>query len=353
MTSYLTPRGWSMRYGLMSHFNACLGEALMAEIAALACAPAPLTFARIETDESSPELVRQMCDEVGRAGLQPLPIVRVPAHIDVLTPLDFPEFENEPDGDVRPVEIRPRFDAVCAAALAKGIPCTGPAISNLDWDTLLWLERLVDAAPWPPPGLTACSFHRYGPSDAQWDAPQMGFASRDAEVARLREIVGPLPLICTETGWSTAGLSEDEQAAYLAREWAFWERHGIPMCVFQLNDGESLEERYGLRTIDGRWKVAATQYGGDSMSEYPLANVCPDALFLRDDLVALEGRPDEFSLRFPIGSDTILSPKVNGQHELRPMSSCGNADETCKVIGGCVVFVNVNGQRLAWRLADA
>jgi hypothetical protein len=80
------------------------------------------------------------------------------------------------------------------------------------------------------------------------------------------------------------------------------------------------------------------------------ANLTPNHVFHEDDLISLEGREGEYSVRFPPGSETIFSPKINGQHELRPMTSAGHPDETCQVVDDLVYFPNVNGQRLAWRL---
>jgi hypothetical protein len=65
------------------------------------------------------------------------------------------------------------------------------------------------------------------------------------------------------------------------------------------------------------------------------------------------GRPDDYGLRCPPGAETIFSPKVSGNHELRDMSALGGPDETCKVAGDLVYFWQNSGSgRLAWRLVD-
>ena len=88
--------------------------------------------------------------------------------------------------------------------------------------------------------------------------------------------------------------------------------------------------------------------------DHQLAGLNANTVFLLEDLIAIPGRPEEYALRYPIGADTILSPKANGQHELRDLSYVGNPDETCRVssAGDVVYFPNVNGQRLAWPLVE-
>ena len=101
-----------------------------------------------------------------------------------------------------------------------------------------------------------------------------GFAARDAEFARLKELARHRPIYCTETGWHTApstvrtgwfGLFRrkvrftDEQVAdFFDREVTIHERNGAEVFAwFQLNDGpnpDDYEQTFGIRRLNGELK---------------------------------------------------------------------------------------------------
>ena len=156
--------------------------------------------------------------------------------------VDDAEWGNEPDGDIWPPTYRTRLDEACLVARDMGISLWAPAISNLDRDSLRWLEWVREAGGghWPE-GLAGISVHRYGNGTFEW--PHEGFASRDEEVDRLLESATGSPYIVTEFGYPTTPvstfrrrakrtrylradlhLSEDEQADNIAKEWEFWRR---------------------------------------------------------------------------------------------------------------------------------
>jgi hypothetical protein len=291
--------------------------------------------------------------------LEPVPIVYDLTRLAELPKGTVVEWGNEPDGDIWPFTYRARLNDACDLAQKVGVQLLAPAISNLDWNSLLWLAA-VRRDGWPP-GLAAISAHRYGDGTFAYAHPP--FESRAEEVARLRELCDGRPFWITEFGYPTGpgNLTEEEQATAIAQEWQFWsEQDCVRPCLYQINDGLQPGETYGLRrcnpngSLNG-WKPAAYQIptgddGGEPIDETQYANLTPNHVFHQDDLIPLDGRPGEYSVRFPPGSETILSPKINGQHELRPVTSAGSADDTCQIAGDFVYYPNVNGQRLAWRL---
>jgi len=355
---------------LGTHFHARVDAATLDAIAMFG-----FGWARIDAQVASVELLADMIDETADAGLRPLPIVYdlerlelVAAHAAVTDT----EWGNEPDGDILPALYREQLEPACSLAAAYGLRLWAPAISNLDRDSLRWLE-LVRADGWPA-GLHGVSVHRYG--DGTFEMPHDGFSSRADEVRRLKELCDGLPFSCTEFGYPTKGsagtlhkrgkylrpgfhLSEDQQAANIAKEWQFWQAQGCEICaLYQINDGPNADEGYGIRRClpDGTltdWKPAAYQVpqaptnGGDPMA------VTANTVFAREDLVEVPGRPGEFGIRCPPGAETILSPKTSGNHETRDMGALGGPDETCKVAGDLVYFpMNSQGGRFAWRLVD-
>ena len=168
-----------------------------------------------------------------------------------------------------PREYRDSLDEAAAQATTQGVPLVAPCISNLDQDSLRWLER-VRGSGWPP-GVSAISCHRYG--DGRFAGAHPGFDSRDDEVAALRALCDGLPFLVTEFGYKTKpGLtessggfvSEADQATYIGYEWTFWQGHGaLAALLYQINDGLDVEiEGFGIRRCNpdgslGDWKPSA------------------------------------------------------------------------------------------------
>lgn len=143
--------------------------------------------------------------------------------------------------------------------------CLSPSISNLDEDSLEYLDRME-----LPVG-SEVAFHRYPNGADFWNA-QRGFRTRGDEVEALKKIANGAPLWNTETGWAEQNgdhtLSESEVASRLSDEIEFWNDVGVEsLTIYQINsavvyagDDEDTKrlKTYGLRRADGVWKPSAT-----------------------------------------------------------------------------------------------
>jgi len=354
--------------GLQTHFNAPISRDTLMDLALFG-----VRWCRVDAQACDTATLTGMVADVESMGMDALPIVY---DLDRLrgVPTGNAEWSNEPDGDILPAVYRDGLDAACALALELGIRLWGPCISNLDRDSLRWME-LVRAGGWPD-GLYGITVHRYGNGTFLW--AHDGFDSREAEVEALLALCDGRPFMVTEFGYPSTPtaqirrgpkrtrflapdlqLTEDQQAANIAKEWEFWRRYTDRPFLYQINDPPDPDDGcYGIRACapDGTltyWKPSAYTFPKESPMA-ALANVSANTVFAKEDLVEVPGRAGEFGVRCPPGADTILSPKTSGQHELRDMSSLGGPDETCRVQGDLVYFpMNAQGGRFAWRLADA
>ena len=142
-------------------------------------------------------------------------------------------------------------------------------VSNLTQPALNWLSEFVRLCP-EVPGIEV---HRYPP---KWDPrqPHEGFASRDAEVARLKAIIGSRPYLIGEFGYHLARYrvwwifwsrhSDQEQADVFRYEWEFWATHGAEAAyAYQVQDGptDTPIDRYGIRSQYGYWRLSAGTFG--------------------------------------------------------------------------------------------
>jgi hypothetical protein len=184
------------------------------------------------------------------------------------------EVGNEPDIGHPEYAARPGDFAAAVsithAALRRagfhGAVVSG-GISNLSRERLDYLAAVVRAGL--PPDVIL-GFHRY-PHRFSAEQPHPGFASRDAEWARLMEIAGARDVACTELGHHTAPrgrrrfgvfgprrrLTDEEVARDVVFDLDFFRDRGCLMAaVYQLNDGPSDRpvDRYGIRDTTGRAK---------------------------------------------------------------------------------------------------
>ncbi len=185
------------------------------------------------------------------------------------------EVGNEPDIGHAGYRTRPEdfADAIRQTHLAvraagfQGPVITG-GISNLSPARLTYLEAVVRAAV---PLDVVVGFHRY-PHRLGPHVPHPGFATRDAEWARLESIADGRAVACTEFGHHTArrrfGLfgvlrkrvSDATVAEHIAFDLEYFrERDALLAAVYQLNDGPTgaAIDRYGVRRADGTPKPAA------------------------------------------------------------------------------------------------
>lgn len=240
--------------GLQCGFGAPLGPVL-AELEAL-----KLAIIRLDLQDVDDEATEALALEVFDAQLTPLCIIRRPEQMLVLPDLALVEVGNEPDlehfGWTPESYVATANACVDTAESTRHTLYVG-AVSNLNRRGFDFLSEI----PWDtyPPEIR-CSIHRY-PETGSATKPHDHFADRDAEVARLREIVGHRrPLACSEVGYSEAEWTAAEVACNMAYERQFWTNHGFDFVSgYQLNDGPEPDspERYGFRTTAGTWKPVA------------------------------------------------------------------------------------------------
>lgn len=274
-----------MLRGLQVGFGYRIGPPLYAELAARGVQMSRLDMLRVESAYDLAVLTHEALD----AGMCPLLIIR-PDQATWLAdePLLDVEIWNEPNLGTAPT---PRMTpAQYADALHEARGLLGPvhriwagAISNLNEEALDWLQCSLPS--WPREGIHGVSVHRYPDNGSGAESPHKGFVSRAAEVARLREIIGPdTPWAITEFGHheavQTSGRwynkrkwtwTAEQVAGFVAWEWAFWERQGAALAVlYQLNDGtgHGYIDHFGIRRHPddpeyvrlGEWKPVADTF---------------------------------------------------------------------------------------------
>jgi len=179
---------------LQTQFNARLDSPTLQQLRIFG-----FRWARMDCQTCDVDTMLAMIADAKAHQLTPLPIVYDLERLEHLAAGADVEWGNEPDGDIWPTTYRDGLNAACAVAHSRGLVLWAPAISNLDRDSLLWLEA-VRGAGWPD-GLHGISAHRYGDGTFAFSHP--GFPSRDAEVDRLLELCDGLPYIITEFGYPT------------------------------------------------------------------------------------------------------------------------------------------------------
>jgi hypothetical protein len=325
-------------------------------------------WARMDMQGSpSAEEMRGMMDDCQMADLRTLPIVydltRLQYLSDYFASMDTPlddrnvEWSNEMDGDIRPETYRKNLEAACTLAEEQGILLWGPCISNLDRDSLMWMEA-VRRGRWPD-GLYGISFHRYG--DGTFEFSHQGFDNRDQEVEALRDLSDGRPLMCTEFGYPTDKLigqqsfkiekrrrflrpnimlSEEQAADNISKEWKFWHDHDVLPFLYQINDGTTSNETYGIRrclpdgTLTG-WKPSA--YTVPQETE-PMPDIIERATYFISMKLSFEV-PDKkgyyrtyypkFKPNGELNKETILSIQPDGSKATRLVAE-GGAWETWK-----------------------
>lgn len=177
----------------------------------------------------------------------------------------FLEVGNEPDLTSWPPEMLAATTNRCLrAACSSQVHIILGGISNLNrhgLDYLRWATRY---------GLlpnVAVGFHRYGTPEKDILKPHDGFPTRDAEMARLKQLAGGRTLLCTETGDHTAPkrygclrlrkaqLSEAKVIERQRKNLQHMRSHGVETAaIYQLNSGpdpNNPEDNYGIRSADG------------------------------------------------------------------------------------------------------
>ena len=191
------------------------------------------------------------------------------------------EVGNEPDIGHPDYAKRPRDFATAVAQTHAAVRQAGHTgvvisggVSNLSRERLDYLERVVSHLS---PDIVV-GFHRY-PHGLGPRQPHPGFANRDAEWARLKQITGGRQVACTEVGHHTAprrfgrlGLirrrrrvSDEAVADHIVFDLTYFRERGCLLsAVYQLNDGPTDRpiDRYGIRRTDGTPKPAVAAIAG-------------------------------------------------------------------------------------------
>jgi hypothetical protein len=227
---------------------------------------------RIDCQDTDLHTTRALAQEVLDAGLQPWAIIHTPEQMAVLPDGSLMELGNEPDLDI-PTPHGTRYHWTKSSYLQQARCCIEAAgetkklyvygVSNLNrrgFDFMpprpIWNEwgQTIGAAP-----------HRYPEGGGDWHTPHAGFRSRQAEIDRLHEIIGPRPKAIGEFGWnhSTEGWSLPQCADYIAHDYDFYLANGFEVaCLYEINDGPNrneVEQNYGIRDFQGgEWNVTAT-----------------------------------------------------------------------------------------------
>jgi hypothetical protein len=305
---------------------------------------------RIDAQTCARETFDAMQHETDAAGLQPITIVNDVDRLAWFARGAWVEWTNEPDGDIPPDAYRADLDRACDAARALGLVLWAPALSNLDGDSLLWLNLVRDAGQGWPDGLAGISVHRYG--DGTFETPHPGFSSREAEVRWLKTACAGLPFIVTEFGYPTIdGLTEQQQAERISQEWQFWTEQGADAAfVFQLNDGPTghREHHYGIRRFDGTWKPSADTFPAPAQE---LDMFTATFAISRRHCMPHPSKPGYFTARYPIHADTVLSVQPDGTIQTRPAGTHGSYEEF-RMEGNHAVFPDVAGVVFAILLVE-
>ena len=267
---------------MVKGINAGFGEPLAHELVALASRgvvairqclmPAPAADLRPDgPDPVNPEHIATLLAEFVGAPCWPLWIA-TPATLRFVPDGHHVELLNEPNlHDWTPEAYAVVLNRALDETLPRGITIWAAGIGNLSVKDLDWLDRVLKLAP----RTTHAAVHRYADPGHDFDRPKRGFTSRTEEMWRLGDVLAGRPYLVSEFGahmapdrlgrwlWKrTEKLTDTGQAAYLRREFAFWETWGAHAAfVYQLQDDPKLVGKplghYGIRTVDGRWKASA------------------------------------------------------------------------------------------------
>lgn len=250
-----------MIVGINAGFGELIGQARME---ALQAHGFELIRQDFQTDQGHPVYVEDALEEADYYNQMRFLYIVDRVTLPMLPPASWLEYRNEPDLRMTPRQYVDELRGVQAEVEAKGHTLWAGCISNLDGDSLHWLEDVVALGG---ELIQQVSIHRY-PHDADqnfWTAHH-GFRTRLSETDRLHDILGPRPFLVSEVGYHTqyrrkwffwrTRLSNVDQAHRLQLELDFWESRGAAACcVYQERDAPASNgEKYGLVEASGAWK---------------------------------------------------------------------------------------------------
>jgi hypothetical protein len=139
------------------------------------------------------------------------------------------------------------------------IPIVAPSVSG---DAPLMASSITGTvSPWFAGGFTYANMHPYTgrrpPETPGWGGVFYGasYGSLGYNIGKAAALAGPIPVISTEVGWSTADVTEATQSFYIQRATLWGFLNGVVKTI--LYDFVDDSEGYGLARIDGSMKPAA------------------------------------------------------------------------------------------------
>lgn len=181
-----------------------------------------------------------------------------------------------------------------------------------------------------------CTIHDY------WTGGEVELADR---VREWRGIIGMhREYLISECGLNNG--TPEQIAAWMTKKWRFWQRQDrcLGLVYFQIFDDVANKVPMGL--YDANYQLKQVVF-----ETFPLVaeETGMNATFVlhRRDLIPLGN--GKFKVRYPAGSNTIMSVQPGGDVQTRPLDQAG-AWETVTDDGTRAVFEDVNGEAWAFPL---
>ena len=233
-----------------------------------------ITLVRQDLQDVPDELLHARLTELDDTGVQGYFIMRG-WQLKFAQPGQLVELVNEPTLDypnrpaMTPEAYAAEWNTYGADAQARGVRLYALCPHNIYRETMDWCRQvwaLMDVKP------RYVAVHRY-PEHGGFEVPHPGFASRDAEVQALRDIIGDVPICLSEFGYHngprkvrygpfglfsrTETWTPEQSAAQIRQECEFWPKWGTDAAIlYQINSSHTdPEDQYGVKYPDGSDKV--------------------------------------------------------------------------------------------------
>jgi hypothetical protein len=235
-----------MLYSMQTHFDTPIGIDLCKELVSRG-----VQHFRISGLNRSINDCEAMLAESSEAGAKSLLITDSLETLGLIHNTNI-EWQNEPDGDGRPLYDYGSFMEAYRICKANNNILHGPTISNLDRNSLAWLRGFMAHSV---PEDVIITYHHYTPDLYFWQAHE-GFISRQEEIDALRRITGNRKIACSESGYNDP--DEARQFGNIKAELQFAKDNNLEFWTYyQLNDGvlnNQTDSHFGVRRIDYSWK---------------------------------------------------------------------------------------------------
>jgi hypothetical protein len=333
--------------GVQTHIEAWTNPTELAFVAAHG-----YQLARIAAMECSDAVLAECVRDTEAAGLRPFITIADPERMRLFPGRDY-ECRNEDDGDISAPTYRRILDDMATVAVETGSRLWGPTCSNTNRKCVRWATA-VRGSGWPV-GMHGLSWHSYDPHE-------------NTEFAAVEALADGMPILFSEFGYPSLGISEDEQAAKIRELWTVYEKY-YGAILFQLHDGPNPQERehcYGIQRVDGTWKPSAFVVPnpgtivpnlGTSESTTDQENAMADTgiVIYRKALIPLEGRPGKYSAYAkPDDQTLIVAVDEHGNVYANPVENIGRAYETFEIdaSGDLALFVESGPLARPIRIVD-